>query len=1143
MTARRRIEQELQNRILVIDGAMGTMLQDAGPKAEDFGGSQYEGCNEQLSMTRPDLILSIHRAYLEAGADIIESNTFQSSDIVLEEYGLQDRAFEITLASARLARQAADAASTPERPRFVAGSMGPTTKAISVTGGVTFARLIDTFAVQAAALLEGGADYVLLETGQDTRNVKAGIIGIRRAFEQAGRQIPIAVSVTIERMGTMLAGQTIEALVTSVEHVDLLYLGLNCATGPEFMTDHLRSLSEHARTRVACVPNAGLPDENGLYLETPEMLASALLRFVAEGWLNLLGGCCGTTPAHTRAMAAVAAGKTPRRIPDFRRTFVSGIDFLEIEESNRPVLVGERTNVLGSRIFKKLIAEGKIEEASEIARRQVRNGAQIIDICLQDPDRDESEDMKQFLEQVIRKVRVPLMIDSTDAAVMEEALAYCQGKSILNSVNLEDGEERFRRVVPLAKKYGAALVVGTIDEDREQGMAVTRQRKLEIAKRAHHLLVTKYGIPETDLIFDPLVFPCGTGDESYRGSAAETIEGVRLIKQALPLSKTILGVSNVSFGLPPAGREIVNSVFLYHATKAGLDLAIVNSEKIERYATIPDNEKALAEAVLFDPSDSAIARFADYFREATSRTKAPTSSLPLDDRLANYIIEGSKDGLIEDLDLKLKDTPPLDIINGPLMKGMDEVGRLFNNNELIVAEVLQSAEAMKAAVAHLEQFMEKSQRAGKGTVLLATVKGDVHDIGKNLVEIILSNNGFRVINLGIKVPPEQLILAIREHQPDIVGLSGLLVKSAQQMAVTAADLTGAGECPPMLVGGAALTRSFTRLKIAPAYSGLVAYAKDAMDGLDLASKVVSPDKRARLLEELKEEEASLLRRQKPAHQAAPRAISRTVTVLPSVPGPPGFDRHVLKDIPLDEVWPFVNPAMLYGKHMGLKGHVRERVEQREEKASKLIDLFDELKEECRSGDMHANAVWQFFKADSEANCLNLYDKNDARVAQFEFPRQYSGEGLCLSDYVWSADQGRRDSICLFAVTAGHGIRRLYEQYKDEGHYLRSHAIQALAIETAEALAEWLHTKLRGLWGFPDPPDLGMRERLHGQYRGKRYSFGYPACPNLEDQAKLWSLLRPEEVGIQLTEGFMMEPEASVSALVFHHPEARYFSVD
>jgi len=989
--------------------------------------------------------------------------------------------------------------------------------------------------------MDGGVDYLLVETAQDTRNVKAALAGIRRLFKETGRELPVAVSGTIEPMGTMLAGQDAESFVISLEHLDLLYIGLNCATGPDLMTDHIRAMAELARVPVACVPNAGLPDQDGRYVETPQMMAAVLDRFIREGWVNLIGGCCGTTVAHIEAFVQLAKGRPPRQIPRRSGTFVSGLESLEISDEKRPVLVGERTNVIGSRKFRELIASGKYEEASEIARRQVKNGAQIIDICLANPDRDELADMEAFLSHVVRKVKVPLMIDSTDPKVFERALTYSQGKAILNSINLEEGEERFRQVVPLAKEYGAALVVGCIDE---QGMAVSRERKLEVARRAYRLLVETYGVPPQDIIFDPLVFPCATGDQQYLGSARETIEAIRLLKQEFPQCKTILGISNVSFGLPPAGREVVNSVFLYHCTQAGLDLAIVNTEKLERYAQIPDEEKALAEAVLFETSEEAIARFAEHFRGAASRAKPPREELSLDQRLANYIIEGSKDGLIEDLELKLKEAEPLEIINGPLMAGMDEVGRLFNQNQLIVAEVLQSAEAMKAAVAYLEQFMEKDQTAKRGKVILATVKGDVHDIGKNLVEIVLANNGYEVINLGIKVPPAELIQAIREHQPDIVGLSGLLVKSAEQMVITAQELTAAGVTPPMLVGGAALTNGFTRRKIAPAYGGLVAYAKDAMEGLELANQIMNPQRRKELVQKLEAQDRELAAagaREK-GTGPVPARRSALIPVLDQVPEAPDYRRHVLHHVNLDEIWAYINPAMLYTRHLGLRGGRAEAlIAAGDEKALRLKALVDELKEECRRGGMEARAVWQFFPAYSQGNTLYLLDERRERVVgQFTFPRQPRPDGLCLADYVNPRGQGAPDNVCLFALTAGKGIRERYQRYKDAGEFLKSHAIQALALETAEAMAEWLHSKIRGWWGFPDDPGMTMRDRFQARYRGRRYSFGYPACPDLEQQAELFRLLRPEEIGLELTDGYMMEPEASVTAVVFHHPACEYF---
>ena len=828
---------------------MGTQIQqrDLGP--DDFGGDDYEGCNEYLNITRPDVIADIHRWYLEAGADIIETNTFGATSVVLAEYDLAEHARRINREAVQIARAVVEEFGSvqPEQPRFVAGAMGPTTRTISVTGGITFDELAADYHQQAAGLIEGGADFLLLETSQDTTNVKAGLEGIDRAFAELGLDLPVAVQGTIEPMGTLLAGQDAEAFYTSLAHRDLLWMGFNCATGPEFMTDHVRTLSGLSRGNVACVPNAGLPDEDGNYNETPEMVAATLMRFADNGWLNVAGGCCGTGPEHIRQIAEGMRGKSPRIGNPEIETRVSGIEAVVVNEDTRPTIVGERTNVLGSRRFKRLISGERFEEAAEVGRRQIRNGAHVLDVCLQDPDRDETEDVIRFLDQLNRRVKAPIMVDSTDAAVIEESLKRLQGKSIINSINLEDGEERFQSVVPLARRYGAALVVGCIDDDPNQAQAVTRERKLEIAQRSHRLLTEKYGVPEEDIIFDPLVFPAGTGDVNYVGSAAETIEGLKLIKEALPVTKTILGISNVSFGLPAAGREVFNSVFLYHCTQAGLDMAIVNSELLQRYTTIPEEERRLSEDLIWNRGDDPVAAFAAHFRDRAPRsTVEERSALPLDERLSKCIIEGSKEGLANDLDLAMKDREPLDIINGPLMAGMDEVGRQFNANELIVAEVLQSAEAMKFAVSHLEPHMERADAASRGRVLLATVKGDVHDIGKNLVEIILSNNGYRVVNLGIKVAPQDLIAGCREHNPDIVGLSGLLVKSAQMMVETVRDFRVANIRAPVLVGGAALSNRFTRLRIAPEYDGLVAYAQDAMTGLALANVIQDADERERL---------------------------------------------------------------------------------------------------------------------------------------------------------------------------------------------------------------------------------------------------------------------------------------------------------
>jgi len=1147
----RALREALRERILVIGGPYGTYVHGRDLAAEDYGGAQHEGCPEQLVITRPDVIEDAHRGYLEAGADIISTNTFGGGSIVLAEYGLEDRVLEINEAAARLSRKVAEAYSTPGRQRFVAGNMGPTTKSLTITGGITFEGMAEVYHGWSKGLLAGGADLMLLETQNDTRTVKAALIGIERTFAEAGARVPVVVSATIELTGTMLAGQTADALVASLAHADLLALGLNCSTGPEFMTDHMRTIAGLTESLTCVWPNAGLPDEDGNYRETPMQMAAVLERFADSGWLNIVGGCCGTTFEHTRSFAAMADGKRPRVPERQHRTMFAGIDYVEANDDDRPLIIGERTNEVGSRKFKRLITEERYEEASEIARKQVKGGAQIIDVNLQNADRDELQDIDRFYEKLIHKVRVPIMIDTTDPVAIERSLTYCQGKSIINSINLEDGREKFERVTPLARRYGAALVVGTIDEDKEQAQAITRERKLAIALRSHGLLTEEYGIRPEDIIFDPLVFPCATGDVNYVGSAVETIEGIRLIKEALPYCKTILGISNVSFGLPEAGREVLNSVFLYHCTKAGLDLAIVNAEKLERYASIPEEERKLAEDLLWNRGDDAIAAFAAHFRGRKARERAPAADLPLDERLSNYIIEGTKEGLVADLDLKMTEAAPLEIINGPLMKGMDEVGRLFNANELIVAEVLQSAEAMKAAVTHLEQFMEKSASSTRGRVVLATVKGDVHDIGKNLVDIILSNNGYEVVNLGIKVPPEQLIEAAQAHKPDVIGLSGLLVKSAQQMVVTASDLKEAGIDLPLLVGGAALSDRFTRGRIAPSYAGTVVYCNDAMNGLDTLNRLMDPDQRTRLEAELLEHEHGE-RMRTPAEALPPETEERSsrISLDVAIPPVPDTERHVAQELDLDTIWSYVNPQMLYGKHLGFRGRFSEMLERGDTKAIELEQKIEAVRAECRAGAMHARAVWQFFEAEADGNRLHIFGNGDRSVpiATFTFPRQRKVDGVALPDLVLPPERDeagrvvRRDHAGVFVVTAGEGIRTLAERAKEAGEYLRSYALQALALETAEASAEWVHAQMRAAWGFPDPEGTPRKDLFQARYRGKRYSFGYPACPDLESQATLFALVRPEEIGVELTEGFMMEPEASVSALVFHHPDAAYFSV-
>ncbi|MDM5225544.1 methionine synthase [Cytobacillus sp. NJ13] len=1141
------LQEQLKKKILIMDGAMGTMLQRANLTADDFGGEEYEGCNENLNITAPSVIEHIHLEYLKAGADIIETNTFGATSIVLADYDLEEKAYELNKIAVEIAREAADRISTPEWPRYVAGAMGPTTKTLSVTGGSSFEEMIAAYEEQATGLIDGGADLLLLETSQDMLNVKAGFIGIENASKKTGIKLPLVVSGTIEPMGTTLAGQSIEAFYISLEHMKPLAVGLNCATGPEFMQDHIRSLSGLASTAVSCYPNAGLPDEEGQYHETPESLASKLEGFAKEGWLNIVGGCCGTTPEHIQAIAESVKGYKPRNYDGNSLHKVSGIEPLIYDDPTlRPIMVGERTNVIGSRKFKRLIAEGKFEEAAEIGRAQVKGGAHVIDICLADPDREEMQDVENFIKELVKKIKVPLVIDSTDETVIEKALTYSQGKAIINSINLEDGEERFEAIAPLIHRYGAAVVVGTIDED---GMGVTAERKLEIAKRSYDLLVNKYEIPPEDLIFDPLVFPVGTGDEQYIGSAKATVDGIRLIKEALPEVQTILGISNVSFGLPPVGREILNSVFLYHCTQAGLDYAIVNTEKLERFASISKEEVLMAEKLLFETTDESLAIFTDFYRDKKKESKSVLPDMTLEERLAYYILEGTKEGLLPDLDLALQAYPaPLDIINGPLMNGMKEVGRLFNDNQLIVAEVLQSAEVMKASVAHLEPYMEKdaAQSSSKGKIILATVKGDVHDIGKNLVDIILSNNGYEVIDLGIKVSPAELIEKIRRENPDMVGLSGLLVKSAQQMVITAHDMKQAGIDIPILVGGAALSRKFTDTKISKEYDGLVLYAKDAMNGLSLANQLQEPEEAEKLRIQQAEKQAAVLNAVPFDRGSVAVAVKPKPTVSTKVPVfvPKDLKRHLLKTYSLSHVEPYINKQMLIGHHLGLKGNLQKLLAEKDEKAIKINTMVDELIAEAKEKNwIEPKAVYQFFPAQSDGDKVYIYDEDEKTVIEtFEFPRQETEPFLCLADFLKSKESGQMDYVSFFTVTAGKGIRGIADSLKAEGRFLESHALQSLALETAEGLAELIHRQIRDRWGFPDPVEMTMKDRFAAKYQGQRFSYGYPACPELEDQKKLFKLIQPEDIGVKLTEECMMEPEASVSAMVFAHPEARYFNV-
>lgn len=1118
----------LASRPLLFDGAMGTQIQAANLHAADFGGEAFFGCNEYLNLTRPDVIQSIHEAYLAAGADVIETNTFGATPLVLGEFGLSEKAAEINAAAVAIAKRATAKFDTP---KFIAGSIGPTTKALSLTGGATFEELQATFTVQICALVEAGVDLLIFETTQDTLNLKAALA----AFAELRVDLPIIISFTIERSGTMLAGQTIEAALASIEHFHPLAVGLNCATGPAEMSPYVRTLADRAPFFTSVLPNAGLPDADGRYSESPETFARTVGQFLTEGWVNIVGGCCGTTPDHIRALKKLLSGAPIRRpaVPH-KKLWLSGLELVEIEnnevsahgmgllrhsddvgvprndtQSTTQLFVGERTNSIGSKKFRELVAATDFDAAAEIGRAQIKAGSHILDVCTANPDRDELADFTAVIAQLNRRVKAPLMLDTTDAKVLEAGLKLTQGKCIVNSINLEDGEKRFAEIVPLAKKYGAALVVGLIDEE---GMAVTRERKLAVAARSYDLLTQKYGVAASDIVFDPLVFPVGTGDEKFLGSAIETFAALAEITRRYPDCGTTLGISNCSFGLPAAGREVLNAVYLYEATRAGLSLPIVNTEKLRRYASIPEHERMLAEELIRTGSKAAIDAFAAHFRMQVAASSAPRETLPSDAFVRRAIVEGSKDGVTAALDALLTTTPALAIINDVLMAGMAEVGELFGANKLIVAEVLQSAEVMKAAVDYLKPHLERGEDTKLGTILLATVKGDVHDIGKNLVEIIFTNNGIEVINLGIKVESARLIAAAREHQPDLIGLSGLLVRSAQEMVATANDLKNAGITAPILVGGAALTELFTTNKIAPAYApASVSYARDAMAGLALAKKLLSGDVPTPTVAPV-------------APAAAPTSAAfehPRLSLAPfCAPVPTDFTRHTFATTDLEAAYAELNLQMLFGKHLGFFGHFKNALARGEAKAVALWEQFQSLKKEIAAKQLlQPKGVWQFFRARREGDTgVVLFNKQNDVLARFDFPRRET-TGLCIADALDTSE----DTVALFVTTVGAQAGEQANAWKQSGDYLRSHFLAALALETAEATAELVHSEIRKAWGIP----AGS---------GVRVSFGYPACPDLADQTKLFDLLRPTDIGVTLTEGMMMMPEASVSALVLAHPE-------
>ncbi len=1116
----------LAERIPVFDGAMGSYLQTFGLKEADFAG--HEGLNEILSVSKPEVITRVHEDYLAAGADFIETNTFGANAAVLAEYGLAARAREFNLASARLARAAADKFSKDGKRRFVAGSVGPTNKALFVTGGLSFDDLRSIYLEQLSALIDGGADLLLLETAHDILNLKAGLAAVKLAFKKAGRELPVIVSATMDARNKMLSGHDAESFYAAMEHFPLAALGFNCSTGPEDLALRLERLAARAQYPVFAMPNAGMPDENGRYLQTPETFSSVMGAYAGKGLLNVVGGCCGTSPAHIRSLAGAMRGLKPRAPRAAAPWVVSGVETLFYDEVEPPLMVGERNNSIGSKKFRDMVAAGDWDGAAALAKAQAAAGAHILDVCLANPERNELEDVKTLMPKLARAVRLPIMTDTTDIAVMEEVLKLVPGKVLLNSVNFEFGPEKPRAAAELVKTYGAKLVFGCIDEDKKNGLPLDAERKVAIARRAYAFLTGECGLKAGDIIFDTLVFPVAVGGEHAK-TAHETIKAIETIKKEFPGVKTVLGVSNVSFGLPPASREVLNSVFLHHAVKAGLDLAIVNIEKLKRYTSLSAEERVLAEDLIFARKPDAAQAFAARYRDAKKASSAPAAQdAPPAEKLRLGVLNGVKAGIEEAVAALLLKEPPLAIINGPVMQAMAEVGKQFAAGDLIVTEVLQSAEAAKAAVTALEAALKAQKAPKRGRVLLATVKGDVHDIGKNLVGIIFESNGFEVEDLGVKVAPEDIVAAAVRSKPDFIGLSGLLVRSCEQMTITARELAKAGVKVPLMVGGAALTEKFTDNSIVPNYGGPVFYSKDAMEGLNYALARVSGHPK----EQNHNAPGTGRKQEKPAAEAAhPSSFFSP----PDIPVPADLRRHFTGDQPLEELFENLDDGLFNLRFLKLK-------KSQEEKSRQAHELLAGIKEEIiKKGLIKARGVYRFFPVNSSGNEMYFYGEGGEKLASFDFPRQAGGERLCLSDFAAPASEGRKDYAALLAVTCGEGVLDLAKREREAGNYVRSYLVEALALTLAEAFTDVLHYRIRKEWGIAEANPA--KPLLRSKYRGKRYSFGYPVCPDLANQKVLFDLLKPEpDAGLRLTDGFMMDPEASVSAIVFHNPKAVYFNI-
>jgi 5-methyltetrahydrofolate--homocysteine methyltransferase len=1150
--------QTVAERVVIYDGAMGTNIQKRNPTLDDFWGK--ENCSEVLVLSRPDIIRDIHADFFTVGCDVVETNTFGGTRTVLGEFDLEDRVAEINIAAARLAREVAQQFSTKDKPRFVAGSIGPTTKLPSL-GHISFDAMLAAYEEQALALIEGGVDVLLVETAQDLLQAKIAVISAFSAMEKAKTRLPVTVQVTLQESGTMLLGTEIGAALTALELFDVDVIGMNCATGPKEMNDAVRYLGINSTKHVSVLPNAGLPQNVGghaVYRLTPEELATYHKHFVQDYGVRIVGGCCGTTPEHLKAVVDAVSGVEPakREVKPVAGAS-SAYTSIPLDLDPKPLIVAEEMNTT-TRVehFRNLVRGKKYDDILALAKKLVNDGSHMLDLCCAIVGEDEKGYMTSILEKIATRVPAPIMVDSTEADVVEEALKRIPGKAIINSINLEDGEKRTSKVLPMAKRYGAAVIALTIDEE---GMALTADKKVAIAKRIYDLAVNKYGIRPVDLIFDALTLPISTGQEEYRSAGIETLNAIRRIKHELPDVKTILGVSNISFGLDVYPRRVLNSVFMHEAVDHGLDMAIVNYTKVYPLYKIPQEEVDIARKLIFrdqadgDPLQRYMQHFAGVKGKAQATTTAHVDSLSVEDKLKFAIINGEKSvgegtqkiSLEALLEQALKDYSPLELINTILLDAMRTVGDLFGARKMQLPSVLDSAGVMKQAVAYLEPKMEKKTGTRKGTIVLATVKGDVHDIGKNLVDIILSNNGYRVVNLGIKQPADTIIKAAQEHGANAIGLSGLLVKSTLEMKYVLQDMHRQQLDYPVICGGAALTRKYVEDDLRREYQEGVFYADDAFAGLHIMEDLTSSDgqRQTRLQEgkTVKEYAKAAVIDEEVGPVFAER--SPVVGDAPNLPTPPFWGVRVRKDYDLRGIFQYINDTALFKNQWQLKTASQEDYLRLVEQ--KFRPIKKKLEEEViASGLFEPKVVYGYFPAHSEGNDLIVYEPSDKReLLRFTFPRQREGRKLSISDFFAPKKSGKMDVLGLSLVTIGPKASVETQRLFEGGEYTRYLYLHGLSVETAEALAEYHHKKMREELGIAGEDSPHIRDLFHQKYRGSRYSFGYPACPNLEDQTKLFALLHPEEnVGVRLTTGFLLDPEQSTSAIVAHHPSAKYFVV-